>query len=158
MRSKVRTKRLDLKFSELTNYIDSLFDPMQDSGWVLMLASSKGRDHINGLFPRAHIEWRDPGDGFPSDWRGFSINLSDVVRATETKLPLDIMPPNHTIDDCNQNQRASLLAIAVKRYGGRAAWIDHTKRKPQVEILLPQVNLRKTRSGLPQYTPAAWRP
>ena len=63
-----------------TNYIDALFDPTDDPGWVLMLASAKGRDHINGLFPRAQIQWRNTEEGWPSDWRGFSIKGTAASR------------------------------------------------------------------------------
>jgi hypothetical protein len=135
----MRIKRFGLKFADVTNYLDALFDPTtDDSGYVLMLASPKGRDHINSLFPQAHIEWHDPGEGFPSDWRGVSINLADVVAATRTHLPLDLMPSSYTVDDCSQDQLAFILAIGVKRAGGRAGRIDYTKRKPRIEIYLPQ--------------------
>jgi hypothetical protein len=124
----------------LPGYIDALFNPTNDPGWVSMLASPKGRGHINSLFPRAQIEWRAPEEGWPSDWRGFLINLPAVVSATETKLPLEIMPPNYMIGDCDQRQLAVLLAIAVNRDGGRVGWVDYSTRKPQIQIYVPQVN------------------
>jgi hypothetical protein len=113
------------------------FQPADDPGWILIYASPNGRDCINGLFPRAHIEWRDPGEGLPPDWRVFSINLPDVVSATQANLP---PPSNSIIDDCSDNQLAFLLATAVKRDGGRAAQIVHGHGGPQVMIYLPRAN------------------
>lgn len=73
----MRRKNFNLKFGDLTNYIDALFDPADEHGTVLMLAGPQGRDHINGLFPQAHIEWRDPGEGFrPSRPTGVPSRLT----------------------------------------------------------------------------------
>jgi len=44
---------------------------------------------VNALFPKAHIAWRDPGEGLPIDWLGFDINVPDVIAATATKFPHD---------------------------------------------------------------------
>ena len=91
-----------------------------------MNVSPKGRECVDALFPQAQIAWREsdfPTDpsGDWGDWRGFEINLPDVVAQTETKLPLEITG-GADLDEAQPDALALLLAIAVKRQGGRSAY------------------------------------
>jgi hypothetical protein len=89
-RSKV--VKCDLTISDLVGMADGIFEGNHDParhGWVTMAANLKGRACVNALFPKAHIAWRDPGEGLPIDWLGFDINVPDVIAATATKLPHD---------------------------------------------------------------------
>jgi hypothetical protein len=89
-RSKV--VKCDLTISDLVGMADGIFEGNHDParhGWVTMAANLKGRACVNALFPKAHIAWRDPGEGLPIDWLGFDINVPDVIAATATKLPLN---------------------------------------------------------------------
>lgn len=134
------TNRMHLTRDELTKYIDALFYPLSedDEGYVEMIASPSGRDLINSLFPRGQIAWRKAEEGWPSDWGFFSINLAEVVANIPTKLALDTMPPGMTVDDCNGDGRAFLLAYSVKRAGGRAGRVQ---REPLgIELHIPATN------------------
>jgi hypothetical protein len=81
-----------------------------------MYAAAKGRECIDALFPRAHIEWKDDCP-MPREWRAFSINLPDVVAATETRLPLEITR-GANLDEATPDALAFLLAMGVRRQGG----------------------------------------
>ena len=130
-----------IEVADIPNIVDVVFDPDHEMpGCVLMFANAKGRDHVDGLFPRARIAWRDAGPQFPDDWRGFKINLPVVVLATETNLPFDIIPSGRAIEESTPRQLALLLAYGVKRDGGRAAIIDHTKDRPSLALLAPREN------------------
>ncbi|MBO0754575.1 MAG: hypothetical protein J2P54_01830 [Bradyrhizobiaceae bacterium] len=141
MSKSVRPKMCMIEVNDIPNIVDAVFDPDHEMpGCVLMFANSKGRDHIDSLFPRARIAWRGAGPQFPDDWRGFKINLPVVALSTETKLPFDIIPSGRTIDDSTPRQLALLLACGVKRDGGRAAILDHTKDRPSLALLTPREN------------------
>jgi hypothetical protein len=92
MSKKSRTKPIMLKGSDVANMVDAVFMGAQDDpGWVEIYADAKGRECVNALFPKAHIAWADDcGEMLPREWRAFTINLPDVVAATETLLPLEI--------------------------------------------------------------------
>jgi hypothetical protein len=67
------------------------------------------------------MAWKDDCP-MPREWRAFSINLPDVVAATETLLPLEITR-GADLDEATPDALAFLLAMGVKRQGGRcAAW------------------------------------
>ena len=139
---KAEFKKIDVRLADIPNMVDAVFFFYPDhdgDGWVDMEANPQGRARIDALFPRAHIEWREPAPGLPEDWRGFNINLPDVVANTETRLPLDIMPADYTIEDCTPEQLAILLALGVKRNGGRAAIVNYT-REARVVIFRPGDN------------------
>ena len=105
-----------------------------DQGWVEMYAGAKGRECINALFPKAHIAWADDrSEMLPREWRAFSINLPDVVAATETRLPLEITR-GANLDEATPDALAFLLAMGARRQGARcAAW-----RKDHLDIYVPQ--------------------
>jgi hypothetical protein len=106
-----------------------------DQGWVEMYASAKGRECIDALFPQAHIAWADDcGEEMLSrGWRAFSINLPDVVAATETRLSLEITGAAN-LDEATPDALAFLLAYSVRWHGGRsAAW-----RKDHLVVYVPQ--------------------
>lgn len=115
---KLKTKTINM--TDLPQLIDALFigDPDRP-GWVIMEVNTKGRDYVDALFPNARIAWRD-SDLVPADWHGFSMNVPDVVRATETKLPLEITR-GANLDEANPDALAFLLAAGVNHQGGRSA-------------------------------------
>ena len=78
------SKAFTMKLADLPNMIDAVFDgDHKMPGWVLMFANAKGCDHVDGLFPHAHIDGRELGrPGLPADWRGMKVNLPKVVSAT----------------------------------------------------------------------------
>jgi hypothetical protein len=130
---------LELRPADFLNMVDAVFDPDHEMpGWVIMAANKKGRKHIEALFPEARIAWREPGPGFPRDWRGFKINLRDAVSGMKTKLALNIIPAGHTIADCTPEQHAALLALSVTLNGGRAAIVEYKNGKPLMHIVGPQ--------------------
>jgi hypothetical protein len=118
---KVKTRRIKLAITDLPQVADAFFigDPNRP-GWICMAVNDKGRECVDALFPQAKIAWRDAGDIVPTDWHGFDINLPDVVATMETKLPLDITD-GANLDSCTPDALAFLLAIGVKRQGGRGA-------------------------------------
>ncbi len=129
---------IKVNVSDFPNMVDAIFDGDHEMpGWVIMAANGKGRDLINGLFPQGHIEWRFAPD-FPAGWLGFKINLPDVASATETKLPLDVIPAGRTIDNCEPDQLALILAFGVRRAGGRAAIVRRDNEAMEIEIFIPQ--------------------
>jgi hypothetical protein len=86
-----------------------------------MYADAKGRECVNALFPKAHIAWADDcGEMLPREWRAFTINLPDVVAATETLLPLEITR-GANLDEATPDALAFLLAMGVHRQGARCA-------------------------------------
>jgi hypothetical protein len=125
MSKKSRTKRIMLKGSDVVNMVNAVFFGSDDQGWVEMYADAKGRECVNALFPKAHIEWKDDcGEAFPREWRAFSINLPDVIAATETRLPLEITR-GANLDEATPHALAFLLAMGAKRQGARCAvWHD----------------------------------
>ena len=122
-----KSKEFEAAIRDLPNLVDALFVGNPDvPGWVSMNVSPKGRECVDALFPQAQIAWRksdfptDPSGDW-GDWRGFEINLPDVVAQTETKLPLEITG-GADLDEAQPDALALLLAIAVKRQGGRSAY------------------------------------
>ena len=138
---KVKAKAFTMKLGDLPNMVDAVFDgDRRMPGWVHMFANAKGCDHVDGLFPEAHIEWRVLPPGLPADWRGMRVNMPEVVSATSTHLPLEFVPAGSTISDCSQDQLALLLAFGVKRDGGRAAILRWNNGAVSVEIFTPREN------------------
>jgi hypothetical protein len=62
----------------------------------------------------------------PKDWRGFNINVPDVVANTETKLPLEITK-GADLDYATPEALGLLLAMGVNRQGGNAACVKNGK-------------------------------
>jgi hypothetical protein len=91
-------------------------------GWVFMAANAKGRECINALFPQEHIAWRATDPALPKDWRGFNINVPDVVSNTETKLPIT---KGADLDESSPEALSHLLAMGVKHQGGNAACMNN---------------------------------
>src|SRR5205807_8722157 len=118
--------------------VDAFFDGDQTDerrGWVVMLANAKGRELIEGLFPNVGIAWRPEdrsGANFnPPGFRAFEIHVPGLVeQLPETNLPLDVIPPGETINDASGDGCATLLALGVRRAGGRAAIIHHDGKGP----------------------------
>jgi len=135
------SKAFTMKLAELPNMVDAVFDgDHKRLGWVHMFANAKGCDHVDGLFPQAHIEWRELGPGLLADWRGMRVNLPEVVSTTTTNLPLEVIPSGRTIDDSTPDQLALLLAFGVRRDGGRAAILRQNNGGVSVEIFIPREN------------------
>jgi len=136
-----KSKAFTMKLGDLPNMVDAIFDGDHERpGWVHMFANAKGCDHVDALFPQAHIEWRELGPGFPADWFSMKVNLPEVVSATKTNLPLEVIPAGRTIDDSNPDQLALLLTFGVRRDGGRAAILRHNNGAVRVEIFAPREN------------------
>jgi hypothetical protein len=136
-----KSKTFTMKLGDLPNMVDAIFDgDHKRFGWVFMFANAKGCDHVDGLFPQAHIEWRELGPGFPDGWCGINVNLPEVVSSTKTNLPLEVISAGRTIDDCNPDQLALLLAFGVRRDGGRAAILHQNKGVVSVDIFTPREN------------------
>jgi hypothetical protein len=130
-----KTKSFKLKVSDLPYNADALFCG-ELGGWVWMAANAKGRHCIEQVFPKAYIEWRDPGEGFPSDWQGFSLHLPEVA-----KLPAPNNLPKITggipLDKAKPDALAFLMAVAAKDQGARAALL---KSDGSVEIYVKWQN------------------
>ncbi len=136
-----KSKAFTMKWGDLPNMVDAVFDGDHGRpGWVHMFANARGCDHVDGLFPQAHIEWRELGPGFPADWFSMKVNLPEVVSATKTNLPLEVIPAGRTIDDCSPDQFALLLAFGVRRDGGRAAILRQNNGAVSVELFIPPEN------------------
>jgi urease gamma subunit len=136
-----KSKAFTMKLGDLPNMVDAVFDGHHKMpGWVHMFANAKGCDHVDGLFPEAHIEWRELPPGLPNDWRGMQVNLPEAVSATTTHLPLEVIPAGRTIDDCSPDQFALLLAFGVRRDGGRAAILRQNNGAVSVELFIPREN------------------
>ena len=137
-----KSNAFTMKLADLPNMVDAVFDgDYKRPGWVHMFANAKGCGHVDGLFPEACIEWRElllPG--LPDDWRGMRVNLPEVISATKTNLPLDVIPAGCTIDDSTPDQLALLLAFGVRRDGGRAAILRQNTGAANVEIFAPREN------------------
>ena len=140
-KSKVKSKAFTMKLGDLPNMVDAIFDgDHKRFGWVLMFTNAKGCDHVDGLFPEAHIKWRELPPDLLNDWRGMQVNLPEAVSATKTNLPLEVIKAGRTIDDCTPDQFALLLAFGVRRDGGRAAIIRRNNGAESVEFFLPRAN------------------
>jgi hypothetical protein len=136
-----KSKAFTMKLGDLPNMVDAIFDgDHKIPGWVHMFANAKGCDHVDGLFPQAHIEWHELPPGLPADWRGMTVNLPAAVSATKTNLPLEVIPAGRTIDDSTPDQLALLLAFGVRRDGGRAAILRQNNGAVSVEIFTPREN------------------
>jgi hypothetical protein len=135
-------KAFTMRLGDLPNMVDAVFDGHRKMpGWVHMFANAKGCNHVDGLFPEAHIEWRElPLPGLPDDWRGMKVNLPEAVSTTTTNLPLEVIPAERTIDDCSSDQLALLLAFGVRRDGGRAAILRQDNGMMSVELFIPREN------------------
>jgi hypothetical protein len=120
MTKKPSTKRIRIKATDIPDMVNAVFFGVQDAqGWVEMYADAIGRERIDALFPKAHIAWKDDCP-MPRGWRVFSINLPDVVSATETKLPLEITR-GANLDEATPDALALLLAVGAGRQGARCA-------------------------------------
>ena len=127
------TKTFSIKMADLPNMVDAIFAGNHDDpGWVEMNVNDKGRACVDALFPGGHIAWSEPGVGLPADWRGFDINVPDVVAEIETALPMDITG-GADLDEAKPDALALLLAVGVVRQGGRAAYLH----EGHIEIALP---------------------
>jgi hypothetical protein len=136
-----KSKAFTMKLGDLPNMVDAVFDgDHKRFGWVHMFANAKGCDHVDGLFPQTHIEWRELPPGLPDDWRGMRVHLPEVVSATKTNLPLEVIPAGRAIDDSTPDQLALLLAFGVRRDGGRAAILRQNNGAVSVEIFTPREN------------------
>ena len=137
-----KSKAFTMKLADLPNMVDAIFDGDQKMpGWVHMFANAKGCAHVDGLFPQAHIAWRElPLPGLPDDWRSMRVNLPEVISSTTTNLPLEVIPAGRTIDDSTPDQLALLLAFGVRRDGGRAAILRQNNGAVSVEIFTPREN------------------
>ena len=136
-----KSKTFTMKLGDLPKMVDAVFDGDQKMpGWVHMFANAKGCAHVDGLFPQAHIEWRELPPGLPADWRGMRVNLPEVVSSTTTNLPLEVIPAGCTIDDSTPDQLALLLAFGVRRDGGRAAILRQNNGAVSVELFTPREN------------------
>jgi hypothetical protein len=101
--------------ADLPNMVDAIFAGNHDDpGWVEMNVNDKGRACVDALFPGGHIAWSEPGVGLPADWRGFDINVPDVVAEIETALPMDITG-GADLDEAKPDALALLLAVGVVR-------------------------------------------
>ena len=126
-----KSKTFTMKLGDLPNMVDAIFDgDHKRYGWVHMFANVKGCNHVDGLFPQAHIAWRElPLPGLPDDWRAMRVNLPEVVSSTNTNLPLEVIPAGRSIDDSNPDQLALLLAFGVRReVVGRQSFAKATAR------------------------------
>jgi hypothetical protein len=138
---RAKSNAFTIKWGDMPNMVDAVFDgDHKMPGWVLMFANTKGCGHVDGLFPEAHIEWHELPTGLPDDWRGMRVNLTEVVSATKTNLPLEVIQTERTIDDSTPDQLALLLAFGVRRDGGRAAVLSHNNGAVSVKIFIPREN------------------
>jgi hypothetical protein len=138
---RAKSKAFTMKLADLPNMVDAVFDgDRKRPGWVHMFANAEGCGHIDGLFPQARIEWRELPPSLLADWRGMRVNLPEVVSATTTNLPLEVIPAGRTIDDSTPDQLALLLAFGVRRDGGRAAILRQNNGTVSVEIFTPREN------------------
>ena len=136
-----KSKAFTMKLGDLPNMVDAVFDGDQKMpGWVLMFANAKGCAQVDALFPQSRIEWWQLPPGFPDGWHGMKVNLPEVVSATKTNLPLEVIPAGRSIDDCSPDQLALLLAFGVRRDGGRAAILRQNTGAVSVEIFAPREN------------------
>ena len=140
--ARAKSKAFTMKLADLSNMVDAIFDgDHKRPGWVHMFANAKGCDHVDALFPEACIEWRElPLPGLPNDWCSMKVNLPEVVSATTTNLPLEVIPAGRTIDDSTPDQLALLLAFGVRRDGGRAAILRQNNGAVSVELFTPREN------------------
>ncbi len=77
-----KSKTFTMKLGDLPNMVDAIFDGDHERpGWVHMFANAKGCDHVDGLFPQAHIEWRELPPGLPADWFSMKVNLRGAMQA-----------------------------------------------------------------------------
>jgi hypothetical protein len=121
----INSKPFKAKLADIINLVDAIFDGNQEMpGWVIMAANAKGRECINALFPQGHIAWRATDPALPKDWRGFNINVPEVVSNTETKLPLEITK-GADLDCATPDTLNLLLAMGVNRQGGNAACVKN---------------------------------
>jgi hypothetical protein len=130
-----KTKSFKLNVADLPHNADALFRG-EPGGWVWMAANPRGRHCIEQVFPKAYIEWRDPGDGFPSDWQGFSLHVPKVA-ALPAPNNLPPITGDVPLDEAQPDQLAFLMAIAAKNQGARAALV---KSDGSIEIYVVQQN------------------
>jgi hypothetical protein len=107
-------KELTMTWGDLPNMVDAIFDGYHDRpGWLNLFANADGRNHVDALFPEGCVEWYElPFPGFPDDWRGMQVDLTECVSTMTTNLPLAVIPAGRTIHDCTPDQLAMLLALA----------------------------------------------
>jgi hypothetical protein len=75
-------------------------------------------------FSRKGILRGTPPIQLPKDWRGFKINVPEVVSNTQTKLPLEITK-GADLDCATPDTLNLLLAMGVNRQGGNAACVKN---------------------------------
>jgi hypothetical protein len=114
--------------------VDAFMQGLSD-GWVFVGANARGRKCTEAVFPDNSIKWRDPGDGWPADFRGFSFNLPDLESTTRHRLR-DIWGDTW-LDDATPDALAFVLAMAAKHQGARVALV---KGDGKLEIFLPAEN------------------
>jgi len=139
-------KPVKLQLDEIVRTVDAVFEPDYDGpGWVFVWANARGRDLINGLFPRGKIAWDSltsyigsdsviSSYQFPADWMGSAIHVPEVHNDTGSQLPLDVVPAGMQISDASPDQLALLLAFGVERAGSCAARVEFN---PQESDPLP---------------------
>jgi len=118
-----KPKTFKAKLADIVNLVDAIFEGDHAMpGWVFMAANAKGRECINALFPQEHIAWRATDPALPKDWRGFKINVPDVVSNTATKLPIT---KGADCDESSPEALSLLLATGVNHQGGNAACVNN---------------------------------
>jgi hypothetical protein len=130
-----KSKSFKLNLADLPDNADALFRG-EPGGWVSMAANPRGRHCIEQVFPKTYIEWRDPGDGFSSDWQGFSLHVPNVA-ALPAPNNLPPITGDVPLDEAQPDQLAFLMAIAAKDQGARAALV---KSDGTIEIYVGQQN------------------
>jgi hypothetical protein len=136
-----RPDAFTIKWRDVPNMVDAVFDADHKMpGLVLMFANTGGCGHVDDLFPEEHIAWHELPPGLPDDWRHMRVNLIEVVSATKTNLPLEVIQAGRAIDDSTPDQLALLLAFGVRRDGGRAAILSQNNGAFSVKIFIPREN------------------
>ena len=133
-----REKGFKMNPAEIPNMADALFGSGRDES-VEMYAGSKGREIIQRLFPNLVIKWasHDWQGKWPADWQAFEIHLPSAVAKTNPKPSfLDVIPGGRSVKDSTRDQLCLLLALGVKRAGGRAAVL---RQDGKCDIYVPQL-------------------
>ena len=118
-----REKGFKTNPAEIPNMADALFGSGRD-GSVEMYAGPKGQELIQGLFPNLIFKWasHDWQGKWPADWQAVEIHLPSAVTKMNSKPSFfDAIPEGRSIEDITRDQLCLLLALGVKRAGGRAA-------------------------------------
>ena len=124
--------------AEIPNMADALFGSGRDES-VEMYAGPKGREIIQRLFPNLVIKWasHDWQGKWPADWQAFEIHLPSAAEKTNPEPSfLDVIPGRQSVKDSTRDQICFLLALGVKRAGGRAAVL---RQDGKCDIYVPQL-------------------